>query len=162
MISVIAPNSSESLEAMLSTSPVGDLRGSTWPIWAILRVTISMVPYSPINQVRTTRVWKTTPKMPPTTTTTTITPVQPHNAATEPPRIASSTALPKIHGPSVIGRNHSSDVRAETAMTFHCRASSQRRNAAGDRVSGSLLGGVPSPETKVVTRGGKSCIAPQD
>ena len=44
MISVIAPNSSESLDATLRISPVGDRRGSTWPIWAALRVTIMVVP----------------------------------------------------------------------------------------------------------------------
>ena len=44
MISVIAPNSSESLEATLRISPVGERRGSTWPIWAALRVTILVVP----------------------------------------------------------------------------------------------------------------------
>jgi hypothetical protein len=43
-ISVSAPNSSESLDATLSTSPVGERRGSTCPIWAALRVTISSVP----------------------------------------------------------------------------------------------------------------------
>ncbi len=44
MISVIAPNSSESLDATLRISPVGDRRGSTCPIWAALRVTIMVVP----------------------------------------------------------------------------------------------------------------------
>ena len=44
MISVIAPNSSESLDATLRISPVGDRRGSTWPICAALRVTIMVVP----------------------------------------------------------------------------------------------------------------------
>ena len=43
-ISLSAPNSSESLEATLRTSPVGDRRGSTWPICATLRVTISRAP----------------------------------------------------------------------------------------------------------------------
>ena len=52
-ISVSAPNSSESLEATESTSPVGVRRGSTCPIWAALRVTIFIVAYSAISQVRT-------------------------------------------------------------------------------------------------------------
>ena len=44
MISVIAPNSSESLDATLRISPVGERRGSTCPIWAAFRVTIIVVP----------------------------------------------------------------------------------------------------------------------
>ena len=43
-ISVSAPNSSESADATLSTSPVGVRRGRTWPICAALRVTIFIVP----------------------------------------------------------------------------------------------------------------------
>ncbi len=44
MISLIAPNSSESLDATLRISPVGERRGRMWPIWAALRVTIMVVP----------------------------------------------------------------------------------------------------------------------
>ncbi len=44
VISVSAPNSSESLDATLSTSPVGARRGSTWPSWTALRATICVVP----------------------------------------------------------------------------------------------------------------------
>jgi hypothetical protein len=44
VISVSAPNSSESLDATLRISPVGERRGSTCPIWAALRVTINVVP----------------------------------------------------------------------------------------------------------------------
>ena len=143
-ISVSAPNSSESLEATLSTSPVGERRGSTWPICAILRVTICVVPYSAISQVRTTRVWKTTPKTPPTSATASSTPAHSASADPEPPMMPSSTARPTRYGPSVIGRNHSRQVSDDHATTARWLRSTHRRNASGDRVSGSGPGPDPS------------------
>ena len=59
MISVSAPNSSESPAETLSTSPVGVRCGSTWPICATLRVTAFVVPYIAISQLRTTKVCMT-------------------------------------------------------------------------------------------------------
>src|SRR5690625_1844177 len=85
----------------------------------------------------------------------------------EPAVIPSSTARPTRYGPSAPGRKTRIPAANTASSTSFCRPSSQRRNRAGERVSGKERSRPRDPEASAAaeevgyagTSGGKSCIA---
>ncbi len=100
-----APNTSESPELTLSTSPVGVRRGSTWPSSATLATTSSIVPYRVTSQARTTYVCQTIPIAVPKPIATNS--ARHHRIVdpTSPARMPRSIARPTAYGASAGGRN---------------------------------------------------------